>query len=285
MVPAAIGKTDDRHGDDATARVELGVKLGDILFAGGIHQAQLPAVIVEMAAHPDQRARVTETESARGHILARRQVVARAAAVLHVEPRGVDVLQPSAAWDQGLVFNPDFEVRVRMARFGLIVEHRGDEDALTLMHAVAETRRRWPVVHLAARAEDVLGFCGAEEIGAAGVIERDVMQQPVGESAAGAIGQSRMVSGDPALERNRQGKTGRLLDSHSRVSGQVKRPKPHGQDVRRGVVLRIEFCGRRPAHHVRVVLALGWRDEHGYRDQRHEQAENPPRLRVSKSRA
>src|SRR5439155_14931651 len=45
-VPAAIGKTDDRQGDDATARVELGLKLGDILLAGGIHQAQLPSVIV-----------------------------------------------------------------------------------------------------------------------------------------------------------------------------------------------------------------------------------------------
>src|SRR5438105_11479743 len=101
-VPAAIAKTNDRHGDDATSRVEFSVKLGDVLSAGGIHEAQLPAVIVEVATDSDQHTRVTETELSRGHILARRQVVARATAVPHVEPRRVDALQLGAACDQRL---------------------------------------------------------------------------------------------------------------------------------------------------------------------------------------
>ncbi len=94
--------------------------------------------------------------------------------------------------------------RVGVIFSGWIGEHCADANAVAFLDAIAEAGDSGPVVHFAARAEDMFLSFGAEKIRALRVIESGVVQEFVGERVAVRVCESRMKCGEPAIERDRE---------------------------------------------------------------------------------
>ena len=224
---------------------------------------------MQVSPYAKQGAGIRDVEVTGGYVAPGLQIVARSAALLHVEPGGVDAPQLRPLRRRAPVLDLHLDVGTRVAGVGRVVEHCPNTDTLSLSHSIAEAGEGRPIVHLAAGAKDVFFIVGAQKIGAGGIPVADMVQQAARQHGPVSVHKTRMISDDPAVKGNLKEQLGSL--GHGRVIGtgrQIDWARTHGQYLPSRIIENLNPGVR--GHLVNPVMLVLPGDRRGIRKQNKE---------------
>jgi hypothetical protein len=129
------------------------------------------------------------------------------------------------------------------------MDHGLDADFVAHLNAIAVAGDLGPIGELAAGAEDVFLFVGAEKIGAVFVPEGRVMKHAAGHNVADGVDELWRVGENPAIDGNLPDQIRGLRHFHmTGVRRQIHRADAYGNCVAIDLLLQLHAFGHRVVH-------------------------------------